>query len=193
MRKKGKDDVIDSNAKWSNYGCYCLPSQAYTGDVNWVGRGTPVDEIDHLCQKLHHCYQCTARTYAECPASSPYAWLPGRLDTSSCADEDYSCKGALCRCDVDFSVELAELSNKWNKKYSQQFGFDRVAECGADHDHAARSFKGPLQRMGGGSLNVGSLNDPKCCGRGLNSIIYHPNRLECCKDGSTKAIGACDF
>ena len=68
----------ENDRKWSNYGCYCLPTQGYTEDINWIGYGAPVDDIDRLCQKLLHCYQCLEKTYAKCSASIPYAW---RSDT----------------------------------------------------------------------------------------------------------------
>jgi len=191
MLRSSGEGKLQSSEMFTNYGCYCLPSQAYTEDMNWIGRGTPVDEIDNLCKKLLTCYGCLGKTYSKCSASTPYAWDINLQGHKICEEPGDSCKGALCRCDIDFSQELSNISDKWNQKYSMHYGFDREKVCGVRKVTKQNVANGNTGARGITLENSG-LNDPKCCGTGLNSVIYHPSRLECCRDGKTRTIGSCD-
>jgi len=185
---------LDSNEMFADYGCYCLPSQAYTADANWIGKGTPVDEIDTLCKKLLTCYGCIANSNNKCFATSPYSLKSTNDGALSCGNDASSCKGSLCQCDIDFASELAAVGSTWNKKFSKKFGFNRQKVCSSGKQPSLLSITSYNDPGSRSSVRDNTeLDSVQCCGRGLRSVIYHSSRQECCKDGSTRAIGTCDF
>ena len=61
--------------KFNNYGCYCSPHAAHSGEGSWVGKGVPVDEIDAECHNLFLAYKCLTKDYgSKCDSSKAYSW-----------------------------------------------------------------------------------------------------------------------
>ncbi|CAG5090525.1 Oidioi.mRNA.OKI2018_I69.PAR.g12636.t1.cds [Oikopleura dioica] len=184
---------FQDSGKLKYYGCYCLPSELYHKDFQWhdtIGKGKPVDAIDRVCQKLINCYKCIHKTYHDCPSQSPYS-LHG-----ACSENDTGCGRDLCECDTDFAKEIAEVEDTWNEEYTQRGGFDRSTQCAPHHEdshpdamdliRAGQKETSPRPAVGAKEPVV-----KNCCGKGLQVNLFNPERQECCKDGSTKAIGTC--
>ena len=190
--------------KFNRYGCYCSPHSIHSGDDTWVGKGDPVDEIDTECRHLFLAYKCLEKDHgSKCNSSKAYAWeVDNNGDIKCCeykicfyliqfhilnffsVDKKGSCKGDLCRLDLDFTKALSSLNKFWEPAFHMDNGFDRKSYC-------SPSGGG----NGGSGYQKPNNKDPvqtECCGKSLRRHMFNPARLQCCKDGSTKAIGSCD-
>ena len=96
-------------------------------------------------------------------------------------DDPDSCAGELCKCDLDFALQLSAVSDQWDKAHSSEFGFDRTRACAPKK--LAKKLKATVVGDKG--------SDRQCCGRALNSLLYNASRMDCCKDGSIRSIGTC--
>lgn len=88
-----------------------------------------------------------------------------------------TCLGALCRVDLEYASAVQAIQHTWNPDYHMNNGFDRFTVCGSSHTAKETNFNG--------------IKQGECCGKGLTRHTFNPSKLECCKDGSTKKIGAC--
>ena len=112
----------------------------------------------------------------------------GKSKTLILADSEGTCAGDLCRLDISFIDEINEMANVWSEKFHANNGFDRVQTC----SDPGRAGKGNIPGTPPGSAGKGAkANNAKCCGKGLERQIFHPNRMECCDDQKIREIGTC--
>ena len=107
---------FDIDAIWG-YGCYCLFG------ADWrKAHGKPVNQVDSICQKLHHCYKCARIDGIEegdvCdPAAESYSAPVVKDITSqgiwvSCEtgpNNGDNCKIRTCCCDIMFAQGLLDI------------------------------------------------------------------------------------
>ena len=91
--------------------------------------------------------------------------------------------------DLDFVENFNTLSVNWNPKFYIENGFNRWKQCGKSQTPG----KDKYGSNGGDSMyqNSGNSGHGQCCGKSINSVIYKPERMECCPDGRVKQIGTC--
>lgn len=167
--------------KFTLYGCYCSPHHDQMKDGLWLGKGTPVDDIDNACKNLWSGYKCLRNDYGDtCDNSRIYNWQL-KDGKPACVDKKSTCLGDLCRLDLEFVEYLNGVSHLWNPDYHLDYGFDRFKVCGGDSNN--NSSQKPEKYNG--------MKEGKCCGKGLKRHTYNPEKLECCKNGSTKPFGSC--
>lgn len=169
---KGEDTDLGDDDKWCNYGCYCTPHHRHMADGNWVGRGKPVDAIDALCQRLWNCYQCLEKDISKCTMHKPYEWGFNNKDQAFCKNKEDTCKGELCRCDLEFGMELDKIRDQWKRKFHMHHGFNRQQQC---------------QPIAPGPRN----GDRVCCNKRLDYVLYNKSKQDCCSDGSLAPLGTC--
>lgn len=199
LSARGKKNNVKAEEKFINYGCYCSPSQIGQPDSNWLGIGTPVDEIDHLCHDLHKSYNCLKVDYGkECSPTTPYNWEL-QDDVPVCVDKAGTCAGDVCQLDMLFARSLITVASKWSAKYHILNGFDRETECAGPSNQPdlppVASLATDSGKSGGssnGSSSSKSSNSgPQCCGFGLNRHFFHVGTHQCCPDGTSKLVGEC--
>ena len=93
-------------------------------------------------------------------------------------DSKGNCLGDLCRLDLEFANSVHKIREKWNPDYHMSNGFDRFGVCSTNNAPSKNN-------------SYNGMKQGQCCGKGLYRHTYNPSKLECCKDGSTKHIGAC--
>ena len=130
---------FDIDAIWG-YGCYCLFG------ADWrKAHGKPVNEVDSICQKLHHCYKCARIDGAEedstCdPAFESYAapvvkdiddqgiWIS--CETGPNAGDN--CKIRSCCCDIMFAQGLLDIFFSgvvFDPTLKHELGWDFEGNC----------------------------------------------------------------
>lgn len=172
--------------KYASYGCYCSPHQEQMSDGNWVGKGEPVDEIDATCKQLWYGYKCLTKDYGdECDSSKSYNWEITDQGELKCLEKKGTCKGDLCRLDLEFTTKIQSLADTWLSDFHLDYGFDRETDCKGTTNSYDNSSKNPSPRPPKPTVET------ECCGKGLKRHIFNPERLQCCKDGTTKSIGSC--
>lgn len=102
-----------------------------------------------------------------------------------------TCGGDVCRLDMSFASSLMDLDNSWNAEFHKQNGFNRKKQCGTAG--ARSSLESSKENKSKDANDSNTSNDSKytCCGKGLGRHLYRPDRLECCKNGSTRPLGTC--
>lgn len=169
--------------KFSLYGCYCSPHHDTMKDGFWLGKGTPVDDIDNFCKNLWSGYKCLKRDYgSDCDQTRTYSWKISDKGKPTCLESKGTCLGDLCRLDLEFAYAIDKVRDTWNPDYHINNGFDRFAVCGSQNPD-----KYPKEN----TSNYGGMKQRQCCGKGLGRHTFNPTKLECCKDGTTKNIGTC--
>merc|ERR1711970_537004 len=71
-------------SKIRNSGCWC-----YFDDDHHLAKGRPVNDVDRLCQKLHHGYSCAIMDYGEDSCAEP--WNVEYQQPSSSRDYRQAC------------------------------------------------------------------------------------------------------
>mgnify|MGYP006944991217 CR=1 FL=1 len=102
-----------------------------------------------------------------------------------------SCEGDLCRLDISFSDRLYKMKKTWKSEYHAHNGFDRSESCKASVSRTGSNGESEKTGSGTGSGTGNGESLTKCCGNGLGRHIYRSDRMECCKDGTSKPIGSC--
>lgn len=134
-----------------------------------------------------------------CDGTTPYK-VTNRAAGIKCQNDEGSCKRGTCECDAAFIDELArKFSLLWCYKklflvvldsYNPDFhidnGFDRVANCQV---RPARGGDDKVDRAISGAEK--DKHPTKCCGVGLERVVFKINRFECCSDGTVREIGEC--
>lgn len=190
MTADGERNTGERSGEMSNYGCYCSPHDAFAQPEKWLGTGKPVDEIDTLCRGLYWGLKCLNWEYdGKCSSNTPYKWTVDDKGKIQCLDKKDTCPGDLCRMDLDFVENFNSLSVNWNPKFYIENGFNRWKQCGKSQTPG----KDKYGSNGGDSVyqNSGNSGHGQCCGKSINSVIYKPERMECCPDGRVKQIGTC--
>lgn len=108
------------------YGCWCLPRG---GALFNIGRGDPVDEIDHQCYQMGRCEACLQMDFGlACdPITKGYTFEaiggPGNgLNTEiNCLDAIGTCSRSICECDKNLARNVhAHLEDTYSRKYSNK-------------------------------------------------------------------------
>lgn len=174
-------------SKYANYGCYCSPHQEQMSDALWLGKGEPVDEIDATCKQLWFGYKCLVKDHGDyCDSSKSYSWEITEDGEIHCVDYKGTCKGDLCRLDLEFTKKIKSMSELWIPDFHMDYGFDRKTDC-----KGSTKYKDESLKIDGYARPPKPNPETKCCGQGLKRHIFNPERLQCCNDGSTKSIGSC--
>jgi len=170
----------------SQYGCYCFRDAH--ASYRMFGNGQPVDEQDHLCQKLMKCRKCLDME------------LPGQCDVDmekylynidpttkeiTCNPDQPLCRYEKCECDKQFAVALGQIwvdedyneFNWLNRKNVQRRTNQGLPVLDVD----AKCVKDPDQ--------MNNVND-QCCGSVGQKVPYSSARFSCC-DGKITGLGNC--
>lgn len=193
--------------KYCFYGCYCFSKGPKNLLVD-AGNGKPLDGPDNSCRHHLNCHSCAKRDYGEekCAVTNGYRFAAKEdavtgIRWIECLNNEGSCKRALCECDKTLAYDLADAEGEWNILHHARWGgFDAPLNC-ARHQPGGRDGGlrqepltevvtdccGEFPRRYPYHLDDGFGNVKRCC----NGKTYDPNRLECCNDGRTHAIGNC--
>jgi len=169
-------ESLDQAPKLLSYGCWC---QILTNRRN--GLGDPLDVIDEICKRYQACSKCVAiDNEGELTAQGEVcSWSTARYEIAFDADssrfgcDDKStkseCGRGQCQCDTELSFELVENIDEFNKKLSQQHGFEFDDEC---VPATSPTGSGP-----------GVETTLECCGDYPARIPFKSSeKRQCCKD-----------
>jgi hypothetical protein len=193
--------------KFCFYGCYCFAKGPKNLLVD-AGNGKPLDGADSACRSHLNCHSCAKKDYGEekCAVTNGYRFAAKEDDVTGirwieCLNAEGSCKRALCECDKTLAYDLADAEAEWNILHHARWGqFDAPLNC-ARHQPGGRDGglrSEPMSEVVTGCcgefprrypyhLDDGFGNVKRCC----NGRTFDPNRLECCGNGKTHAIGTC--
>jgi len=174
-----------------NYGCYCLPSQMHSPDGNWLGKGTPVDEVDALCHDIFRSYNCLKKDFPEskCDSTVPYNYKLDKRGVPFCTDPEDTCEGTVCRLEIEFMTQFVKVADVWSQENHASGGFDRETQCisvKTDRQIEEEKSRGTSRRD-----KSKVISDSQCCGVGIKRHPYQILKFECCPNGETKLPGAC--
>ena len=172
---------LDMNQIW-NYGCWCNFDDNLT-----TGKGVPVDQFDHVCQRMQLCLRCAEFDTNHCTARNT-SYTAGMslqaMDIVSDCDSQNNgdvCKTHLCACEGQFVADIIDLlwtnTGGTNNSFKHESGFDVESEC------VVISQGG----NGGGPGNTANQVqvENNCCGLYPRRVPYNVNMHGCCSDGTT--------
>lgn len=198
----GCNSYFDIDAIWG-YGCYCLFG------ADWrKAHGKPVNQVDSICQKLHHCYKCARIDGIEegdvCdPAIESYsAPVVKDIDNQgiwvSCEsgpNNGDNCKIRTCCCDIMFAQGLLDIFFSgivFDPSLKHDLGWDFEGNCPRPVCNDPSGYCPAPRKECCGEYPERFPFAPKdgardcCINKTYNTLV-----LECCSDGSTKKIGQC--
>lgn len=198
----GCTSYFDIDAIWG-YGCYCLFG------ADWrKAHGKPVNEVDSICQKLHHCYKCARIDGAEedstCdPAFESYAapvvkdidnqgiWVS--CETGPNAGDN--CKIRSCCCDIMFAQGLLDIFFSgvvFDPTLKHELGWDFEGNCPRPTCNDPSGYCPAPVKECCGAYPERFPFAPKNGARGCCvNKTYNTLMLECCDNGVTKKVGEC--
>lgn len=165
--------------KYWLYGCSCYVKGKNT--FNAPSLGSPVDDLDSICQNYRNCLKCARDTIGSwCESDSiGYGYTfneESKGKDVQCTDAPSTCNRAICECDRTFTSEHARLSPTWNPDFHET-----ATTTGWSIDQCHRGGGGG----GGGERNM----NKQCCGGHTSPFhIYNPRYHQCCENGSLKGI-----
>jgi len=198
----GCTSYFDIDAIWG-YGCYCLFG------ADWrKAHGKPMNEVDSICQKLHHCYKCARIDGAEedstCdPAFENYsAPVVKDIDNQgiwvSCEsgpNAGDNCKIRSCCCDIMFAQGLLDIFFSgvvFDPTLKHELGWDFEGNCPRPTCSDPSGYCPAPVKECCGEYPERFPYAPKNGARGCCvNKTYNTLMLECCVNGVTKKVGEC--
>ncbi|CAG5102809.1 Oidioi.mRNA.OKI2018_I69.chr1.g477.t1.cds [Oikopleura dioica] len=190
--RKPRQSASDGEDMLLNYGCFCLPSQMHSPDGNWLGKGSPVDEVDSLCHDIFRSYNCLKKDFPEskCDSTIPYNYKLDKRGVPFCTDPEDTCEGTVCRLEIEFMTQFVKVADKWSQANHISGGFDRQSQClGNMSERQIEEAKSEGQSGRREKSKV--FSETQCCGNGIKRHPYQIHKFECCPNGQTKLPGTC--
>ena len=96
--------------------------------------------------KLICSLRCLGKDFSgdkQCEGDHPYRSKYKKDVGYVCQEKEKSCKGQLCRCDVEYVQSVIAIKNQFNPSNHVDFGFDRIRSCSGK----AKSSKGKIPKL----------------------------------------------